>query len=150
MQRIETGRKPLLWDDVNCVCLPGNATVCERHTERIEPGNGPIASVDRLRLAVVAQVAADPCHFPKLNQVFPRHSGNCRIANDELYVGRQVDPLGPCLDFPLLVGTVETVGMRENNLVKFATVRPAVNFTRLDFVQVVLTAPDEGTGVNNP
>lgn len=58
--------------------------------------------------------------------------------------------LGAVLPRGLLVGTVETVGMRENNLVKFATVRPAVNFTRLDFVQVVLTAPDEGTGVNNP
>lgn len=58
--------------------------------------------------------------------------------------------LGAVLPRGLLVGTVETVGMRENNLVKFATVRPAVDFARLDFVQVVLTGPDEGTGVENP
>lgn len=58
--------------------------------------------------------------------------------------------LGTVIPGNLFLGTVTAVGMRENNLVKFAIVRPGVDFSNLSFVQVVLTEPEDARGVGNP
>lgn len=49
--------------------------------------------------------------------------------------------LGEKVPRDLFIGTVESVASRENNLLKVGVIRPGVDFSRLDFVQVVLTAP---------
>lgn len=58
--------------------------------------------------------------------------------------------LGTVIPGNLSLGAVTSVGMRENNLVKFATVKPGVDFDNLSFVQIVITEPEESKGVGNP
>lgn len=52
--------------------------------------------------------------------------------------------LGEHVPANLIIGTVASVGMRENNLIKYGVLRPGVDFERLRFVQVVLTGAAEG------
>lgn len=58
--------------------------------------------------------------------------------------------LGTMIPGNLFVGTVTSVGMRENNLVKYATIRPGVDFNNLSFVQVVIAEREEGARGGTP
>lgn len=58
--------------------------------------------------------------------------------------------LGTVVPGNLYLGAVTSVGMQDNNLVKYATVKPGVDFNSLSFVQVVITEPEAAGGVGSP
>ncbi len=58
--------------------------------------------------------------------------------------------LGTTIPGDLYIGTVTSVYMQDNNLVRSGTVKPGVDLNHLSFVQVVMTEPEVNQGADSP